>query len=394
MAGFANFIALLPAFVAEWQLTNTQAGWISGIYLAGYMGAVPVLVALTDRIDARRIYISCTLLSGLASLAFALFADGFWSALILRAAAGVGLAGTYMPGLKILTERVHGPRQSRALAFYTSCFSVGAAFSFLMTGEVAAGLGWQWTFGLASIGAVLSALLVAASVAPPPTQPTPPVATRLLDFRPVIANRRAMGFVIAYGAHAWELFGQRTWMVAFLTFSLTLGGAEPGWLLSATMVATLISLAGVPASIVGNELAMRLGRVKVAAAVGLASMVLSLLIGFSATLPYVAVVGLCILYGILNYGDSAAITAGAVMAATPGQTGATMAVHSCVGFGGGFLGAVLFGVVLDLAGGSDRVTAWGLAFASLGIAAAIGPLALFMLSRGSGDGAQPAGPRP
>ena len=58
-----------------------------------------------------------------------------------------------------------------------------------------------------------------------------------------------------------------------------------------------------------------------------------------------------------------------------------MAVHSFVGFGGGFFGSFVFGVILDHAGGGADVTAWGLGFASLGIAAALGPVALLMLSR-------------
>src|SRR6478672_9408020 len=88
MAGFSSFAALLPAFSRDWGLSNTEAGWIGGIFYAGYTAAVPVLVTLTDRVDPRRIYLLSTAIGGLACLAFALFADGFWSALILRALAG------------------------------------------------------------------------------------------------------------------------------------------------------------------------------------------------------------------------------------------------------------------------------------------------------------------
>jgi hypothetical protein len=31
MAGFSSFAALLPFFANEWNLTNTEAGWISGL---------------------------------------------------------------------------------------------------------------------------------------------------------------------------------------------------------------------------------------------------------------------------------------------------------------------------------------------------------------------------
>jgi MFS family permease len=50
--------ALLPTFIAEWSLGATEAGWITGIFYAGYTLTVPVLVALTDRLPAKRIYLA------------------------------------------------------------------------------------------------------------------------------------------------------------------------------------------------------------------------------------------------------------------------------------------------------------------------------------------------
>src|SRR5690348_17115148 len=141
MLGFSTFSALLPEFQREWGLSNTEAGWISGIFYAGYVVAVPVLVGATDRIDPRRIYLLSFVVSGFAALAYALFAAGFWSALLLRALAGAGLAAGYMPGLKLLTDRTEGPRQSRYVAFYTGGFSLGTAVSFAFSGEVGAWFG-------------------------------------------------------------------------------------------------------------------------------------------------------------------------------------------------------------------------------------------------------------
>ncbi len=68
MLSFSSFQALIPTFQAEWGLSNTQAGWISGIYFAGYVGAVPVLVSLTDRIDPKRVTLFALVLGGLAAL--------------------------------------------------------------------------------------------------------------------------------------------------------------------------------------------------------------------------------------------------------------------------------------------------------------------------------------
>jgi MFS family permease len=115
MASFAMFPALMPGFIAEWSLSNTEAGWINGLYFAGYTIAVPVLVSMTDRVDPRRIYLVSAVVTVVSALGFAFLAEGFWSAVILRTLAGVGLAGTYMPGLKSLSDRLEGAAQSRSL---------------------------------------------------------------------------------------------------------------------------------------------------------------------------------------------------------------------------------------------------------------------------------------
>ncbi|WP_141678859.1 MFS transporter, partial [Acinetobacter baumannii] len=70
--------ALLPGFITRWSLSATQAGWLVGAYFAAYVVAVPVLVALTDRIPARRVYLFGTALTAIAHIGFALVADGFW----------------------------------------------------------------------------------------------------------------------------------------------------------------------------------------------------------------------------------------------------------------------------------------------------------------------------
>lgn len=160
MAGYAAYPALLTDLAHEWALNNTKAGWISGSYFLGYALAVPVLVSLTDRVDAKRIYVGSMATAAVAALMFAVIANGLWSALILQALMGVGLAGTYMPGLKLLADHITGPRQSRAVAFYTACFSIGGGVSFLMTGHAATLLGWRGAFLSASVSALLAVVLV------------------------------------------------------------------------------------------------------------------------------------------------------------------------------------------------------------------------------------------
>jgi hypothetical protein len=58
-----------------------------------------------------------------------------------------------------------------------------------------------------------------------------------------------------------------------------------------------------------------------------------------------------------------------------------VAVYSCIGFAGGFVGTLLFGLALDWLGGAARLAAWVLAFGICGGACLFGSIASIFLSR-------------
>ena len=134
MQGVFTFASMLPFFFDQWDLNSVDAGWISGIYYGAYMLSVIIMLSLTDWIDAKKIYIVGSFMTILGCLGFALFAEGFWTAILFRVIGGIGLAGTYMPGLKALSDRLSGTSRIRATSFYTSSFGIGSALSFLFGG--------------------------------------------------------------------------------------------------------------------------------------------------------------------------------------------------------------------------------------------------------------------
>ena len=115
-----TFPATLPQITAVWGLSAGQAGWIGGIYFAGYAVAVPFLSGASDYIDGRWLLTGSALLGAAASLAFGFCADDLISALSVRFFGGVAIAGVHMPGLKMLTDRCAGSAQARGSAIYTS----------------------------------------------------------------------------------------------------------------------------------------------------------------------------------------------------------------------------------------------------------------------------------
>lgn len=375
MLGVFIFPALMPEFIVKWDLSNTDAGWVAGVLLGGYACGVPILLSLTDRVDARLIYLGSTTVTAIALFGFAYFSSGFWTAFLFRMLAGVALAGTYMPGLRVLVDRYNGDKKTRAIAFYTASFSLGTATSFYYSGEIGSIFGWVAAYKIAGFGAIISLILVYLLI----DKKLPQVSnlkSKLLDFRPIFRNREAMGYILTYFVHSWELFALRSWLVVFLVYSLTLQGDRESFILP-TLVATLSALVAMVAGVGGNEIADKFGRRRTLIVFLYSSGSLALVIGFLAVLPYWILVILVIVYAGLIQLDSAILTAGTVLTAEKGRAGATLGVHAFVGFGGGALGPLAVGVVLDISGGSSSLISWGLAFASVGLVAFLGPIALW-----------------
>ena len=169
-----------------------------------------------------------------------------------------------------------------------------------------------------------------------PVEPKP-AQGRLLDFAPVFRNTKAMGFVLGYGAHCFELYGIRTWIVAFWTF-VAMKNSDAS-ILTPIVVSVVFSLLAMPASILGNEFALRFGRHRAITVVMFASAVVALLIGVFADQSPWFLLPLLLVYAITVPADSGALTSGMSMAAHPDYRGATMAAHSTVGFSLSALGA-------------------------------------------------------
>src|SRR5204863_75639 len=238
--GAFSVAALIPTLIPAWSLSNTEAGWISGIYYAAYTLVVPLLASLTDRVDPKRIYLGSVAVTALSFAGFACTADGFWSALAFRALMGAGWAGSYMPGLKALSDVAEGPQQSRAVAAHAAAVGVSGALSFGVAGAVNAWLGWQWALVPGALGAALAFVLVLVGLPARSVKPGAGPRGALLDFRPILRNRSALasagGFLgpRALGAMLDLLGGASVlaWGFAFghVTVALLLGAIAFVWL--------------------------------------------------------------------------------------------------------------------------------------------------------------------
>jgi MFS family permease len=375
-AGF--WPALLPQMMQRWSLSNSEAGWITAIFFGAYMVAVPVLVTLTDKIDGKRVYLFGVACTVAGHLMFGLFADGFWSAMATRALAGIGWAGTYMTGLKLLADQVDSKLMSRAVTGHAASIGISGAVSYLLGDVLADQIGWRWTFIFSAVTAAIAWTMVALSVAPKPPAPRTKAQGALFDFRPVVRNTSAFAYSVVYCVHTLEMSALRGWGVAFLAFVAGSTGVTEGTL-SPALVVTVMALLGTFASVLGNEASIRFGRRRLVATAMILSIGFAAIVGFAGSTSYWLAVFLVIAYGVVVWLDSSSVTAGAAGNAEPARRGATLAVHSTLGYAGGFVGPLVVGWTLDLAGGMSPM-AWGLAFLVVGVLMLVA-LAAFLLMR-------------
>lgn len=364
MLPYMSYSAALPLLQQAWALSASQAGAVFACQQIGYTLAVLVLGSLTDRAGVRRIYVASALLNGAGALAFALWAHDVWTAAAARAAIGAGLAGTYVPGMRLVAERVSPARRGAAMGIYIAAFSIGTAASLFVTGRLLRA-GLRVAFLVTALGPLAAAAMATGPLlrAPAPRTagaPLPPVGA-------VLRNTRAMRFILAYAAHNWELFGMRTWMPAFLAAVWQAGGRplQDAAALGATLSGVML-LGSAASNAAGGWLSDRLGRSRTIRLVLAASAGCSLALGWTVPLGGTAVVAVVLLYGVLVTGESSTLSTAVAESAAPGTLGRTLAVQSSLGFVVTAIAPALFGLILDATG------RWGWAFASLGAAALLG----------------------
>jgi MFS family permease len=359
MATFSMFLAIQPVLQREWSLSNTTSGWIASAYYGGYMIAVPVLASLTDRLDARTVWLGAITLAAAGALGFGMLASDPVSAVVWQAVAGAGLAGTYMPGLKVMADRIPGVLHPRLVAFYTTSFSLGSSGSYFFVGQLVERFPWRIAVAAAAIGPAVGWLLVYFGLARVrPHAPREP-AESAARWRDVLRSAESMRYVAAYSCHMWELFGMRAWLVPFLVFCATLQGPT---FAAPTTLAAILALAGIPGSFLGAELSARFGRRSVVITLMVLSAITGTVVGLLVSQSWALILTVSTLHHALVMSDSAALTSGLVTVSPPHSRGTAMAVYSMAGFGTASVASFAIGGVLDIAGGQS-VVSWPLAFA-------------------------------
>jgi len=367
----------VPLLRQEWDVSDAELGGVFTAYRLGYLAAVLLVLPLTDRVRARYVIGGCSALAALSFLLFPFLAHDPWSAAILRGLAGLGLAGVYLPGVRVVAAASTAERRGLMVSIYVSAYYFGAALSLWASGVLLPAFGWRGAslvLGAISALALPLALLATWRISPPPR--------RSAKFNPaVLRNGPTRRTILAYGAHSWELYISRAWLPAFLAAVLVgqgLGDVEAAS--EGAQWAGLIAGLGTAGVWLGGWLSDRRGRPQVAVTIAMASGCLSLLFGWLGLVGWWVVIGIGCLYGLMLAADSSIYSAMVTEVAPEDQLGSAQAAQAFTASVASSVAPVVAGLVLDLGGG------YGGAFVVAGIVGLAGAYNLLPLARRGGGG--------
>src|SRR5215211_3685917 len=156
----------VPLLRGEWNVSDAELGGVFTAYRLGYLVAVLAVLPLTDRWPAAYVMGGCSALAAVAFLLFPLLARDPLSAAVLR-----GLAGVYLPGVRVVATAASAERRGLLVSIYVSAYYFGAALSLWAGGTLLPTFGWRGAslvLGAVSALALPLAVLGTWRIAPPP----------------------------------------------------------------------------------------------------------------------------------------------------------------------------------------------------------------------------------
>jgi MFS family permease len=395
MMVFLNYSAVLPALKIEWGMNNTRAGSIFSVYQFGYILSGVLLSTLADRCSIKKIFILSALWSASANLLFALYANDYASAMLFRALTGIGMGGTYMPGLKLVAERFPSGSRGKAIGIYVGSLVLGASLSVLITGLLSSAFGWRTAFIVCS-AAVYSGVFLSFALFRGYQRITFSKIPEETYVSEVVKNRPAMLMIGGYGAHMWEMYGMRSWLAPFFTSALIqygfAGTAATSW--GATAAAVIVGIGTIATTVTGG-ISDRIGRTRTISLVMAASATISFGFGWLINLPLWLLLLAGLAYGYLIVAESPVFSTGLTELVTPAYLGGAMGMQSLVGYSLGMISPTVFGWALDLCKGWHPFPGingeWGAGFATCGAGALAGPLFMYLLRKEPASAGMAAG---
>ncbi len=234
----------------EWGLSDTQVGWLATAFTLLYAAVGVPLGRLADRSNRTRILTVGVFFWSLMTAASGLTRN-FWQLFLVRLGVGVGEA-TCAPASASLIGDLYPPQQrAKAISVFMMGLPIGVALSYLVSSQIAANFGWRNAFFVAGIPGLLCAILALFLREPErgASEAHTAVGAQKRHGSPyllVLATPTMFWIILSGALHNFNMYALSAFQMPFLMryHGATLTGA--GRLL------TLLTLAGIPALLIGG----------------------------------------------------------------------------------------------------------------------------------------------
>ncbi len=363
--------AAVPILRRQWRLTDAESAWITIAVQAGFITGTFLYsyLNLSDRFNARRVFLVSALLGATFNGAFAWFASGLQSVVALRFLTGLTLAGVYPVGMKIVATWFRAGLGWR-LGLLVGSLTLGTASPYLIQ-AVGTDLDWRALVSLASLSSAAGGLLIQSAVKDGPYLRARARFDPAMLFK-VFRHKPFRYTALGYFGHMWELYA--FWSLITFYLGASFRDHAESWMDRLPLLAFLTIGIGAIGCAAGGWISRWSGEAPVAIASLAVSGTCCALSGMAYSLPAAWMFAFILIWGVFVVSDSPQFSALAARHCPAEYTGTALTVQNGIGFAV----TVISIQVLPLAAG---VTGWRWAFMILAAGPAAG--AYFMSKLGS-----------
>ncbi|MEQ9145679.1 MAG: MFS transporter [Parvibaculaceae bacterium] len=259
---------VLPSVKAEFLLSDTQLGFLSGIAFAIFYATLGMPIAFVADRRSRRNIIAASIAIWSIMTAFCGVVTNFTQLAIARIGVGIGEAGSSPPSHSMIADLYPQQERSGALAIYALGVYIGTMIAFAVGAYVVADYGWRAAFLVVGLPGLAIAALVRFTLVEPPrghsdgkiAPPQAPIdwgsvyVQIAAGFRHIWRDRASFHTIMGVTLISFVGYGGAVWGFSFFLRSHEMGVKETG-----IFLALVVGIFGATGAILGGKLADRMG---------------------------------------------------------------------------------------------------------------------------------------
>ena len=162
-----GFAPLIPIFMTDLGISYAAAAAIMTAYFWTYTAVQLPVGVLTDRLGPRRMMLVFLTVLGVGVLAFPL-SGSYTQSLVTRGVIGLGAAGVWLPGLRLIHEWFPSQERGRATGLFSAGGGVGGTLALMLLPVLAGRFGWRWGYAATLLPLLTALVLISWFVRPGP----------------------------------------------------------------------------------------------------------------------------------------------------------------------------------------------------------------------------------